>query len=188
MNTILSICITIGCTTLLGLIQCCIEIISTRKNERIIQEFCNKASELSSLIEKGKKPNRTLIEYIAANYKQVSTIAHEEYPNMPAYDLGLNVRSANWGNLPYEVYHLQIDTISIIAVLEDNRKKLLHESLNPFSNFFKGISVILKIILGYPIKLFCPDFSFNNKLWNITCSIVGLISGLITIGLYIKSL
>ena len=188
MNTTLIICISIGCIILLGIVKCWSEILSIRKRESKIQEFCDKASELSNLIEKDKKLNPVLLEYIAANYKQVSAMIPERHPHMPAYSIGLDVRSARWRGIPEEVYHLQIDTISAIAAHEDNRIKLIRKSWNPFNHFFRGISVILEIVLGYPIRVLWPDFSFDSRWWNILCSLVGLISGMITIWLFIKGI
>lgn len=188
MNTTLIISISICSIIVFGIIKWWLDIIGIRKTELRIEEFCDKAKELGDLIEKDKKLNPTLLEYIAANYKQVSSMIPERYPHMPVYNIGLKVRSAKWRDIPEEVYHIQIDSISAIAAHEDNRKKMLQQWWNPFNHFFRGISVLLEIVLGYPIKILWPDFNFNTKWWNILCSIVGLISGVITIGLFILGL
>lgn len=83
MNTTLIIIISICFIIVLGIVKWCIDITVIRKIEQSIEEFCGKAKELSDLIEKDKKLNPTLLEYIAANYKRVSSMIPDRYPHMP---------------------------------------------------------------------------------------------------------
>lgn len=81
---------------------------------------------------------------------------------------------------------LSREIISWIKKIEREQLATKWQLANPFIWFYRGIELVLKIVLGYPIKQFNPNFDYNGRPWKVVSLIFTLASGLSSIvGLYL---
>lgn len=179
MSTLAIILIFVGVILigLIGWIKCLRDI---RKEEHEIDEFCGHSLQLQKESKKNKFSSENLT-YIISKYAYISQIIPEHYPHMPVYDLGLAIRDGRSFEFDGLVNQIRSDTISSISSHERSFDKLLKEWWNVFNHFFRGVGIILRIILGYPIQMIKPEFNFQSKGWNAFCAIIGLFGSIASI-------
>ena len=76
---------------------------------------------------------------------------------------------------------LSREVISWISKIDHKRSSMRWQLLNPFTWFYRGVELLLMVVLGYPIKQFNPDFDFEGKPWKVVSLVFTIVSGLSSI-------
>ncbi len=81
---------------------------------------------------------------------------------------------------------LSREIISWVSKIDRERLDTRWQLANPFILFYRGIELVTKIVLGYPIKQFNPNFDYDSKPWKAVNLVFTIVSGLSSIiGLYL---
>ena len=95
----------------------------------------------------------------------------------PIHELKNNVVANNSIGIHSTSTRLSREIVSWIARIDHKRSSMRWQLLNPFTWFYRGVELILMIVVGYPIKQFNPDFDFEGKPWKLVSLLFTLISG-----------
>lgn len=171
----------------LGILNIIINLFKLLKQIMKLGEYLDIVNALSN---KTSRNNREDISeealWVLSNTDVIEAIVNPPLIN-PIHELKNCVIANNSIGIHSTSTKLSREVVSWISKIDHKRSSMRWQLLNPFTWFYRGIELILMIVVGYLIKQFKPDFDFDGKPWKVVSLIFTIVSGLSSIaGLWLS--
>lgn len=160
---------------LLGVINIGISKAKVKAQKNKVIDFLNVISRTVEKIKNGSDYSQEAI-FILSNADDLAEIEDAIWISA-VYNLVSDVKRRDVNAIGFSCQKISSDCITWISKLEKKSKITSSQFANPFIWFYRGIELILKIVFGYFIKKFNPEFNFEGNPWKIINTIFSIISG-----------
>lgn len=177
MNTIIitGLCIVL----LLGVFHIVYDIYVQKRNLRNVTSYLYDLAEYGKLIQANKGVPSVIVEHLLADGAEVSKLMGENYYADPVNKFYTAIQ---YGNYRDSLRYIPI-IVGRTPNYEKEANKAIKETefmlLNPFIWFYRGIEVLVYIVLGYFVKN--ETIIYRGKFWNTLNLIISLLGGIASI-------
>lgn len=165
---------------LLGIIEIFIKLYEIKKKQNTLIEFMNNLSLLIDKLNKEEDCNDE-VTYVLAKGNDVSKIAEESVYNMPILGLKSAIQYHRTNEIFDKAGAIDANFIKQEESFKNLHNKILKGILNPFTLFYNGVELIMRIVFGYIISKFNSDFDFDGNAWKYTNAIISLLGAIASI-------
>lgn len=181
--------VVIGVVLLLGLCNNVCQILRVRYKKKFGADYLNHADLCIQKIQKNQN-DTSEFNFILMNSKVMSDYIGESLYTHPSLDFANYIKNGNLSYLPNLqniYYQLQCRYVEECGQYNREVRDRWLYFINPFVIFYLGIEAITRIVFGYILTSFKPDFDFKGTAWKVVNTILSILgSAASIIGLCLK--
>lgn len=169
----------------LGLIHILWDLYRLRSDKEKLNDYYCTVTNLPEKIVNNQDYSEDVV-WILQNTKEIGRIVDADMYSS-VWHIRSEITNRNSIGIRHECSRIASDGIVWLSALDAKRKGVMHQLLNPFVWFYRGIELITYIVFGYLIKAVNPDYDFTSKVWKWFNVIFSLVSGAASILSYVAA-
>lgn len=177
MNTIAII--SIGVVLLLGIIHILYDIYAQKRDFNKVSSYVYDVAKYSKCLQANKNVPNNILEHILADGREVSQKMGESIYVDPVTKFYTAIQ---YGHYQDSLKYIQ-NIFGRVPNYEKEAKSAIKRTwlmlLNPFIWFYRGVEVLILIVLGYFVKN--DTIVYRGKFWNTLNLIISLLGGIASI-------